>query len=242
MKRPTRANPTRIARIERAYGRQLSILARHVGDIVNGFEPGNVEQLPALTDLLRRYAEVLAPWARLTAEKMIRNVNQRDLESWRSNSLQISEGLRREILNAPTGEVMRQLLDSQVELITSLPLDAAKRVHEWTLKGLEDGTRASEVAGEIMRTGEVTASRAMLIARTETSRTATALVQARAVHVGSEGYIWATSKDGDVRPSHQKMNGKFVKWDSPPTLDNLTGHAGALPNCRCFCIPQIPPD
>jgi uncharacterized protein with gpF-like domain len=36
------------------------------------------------------------------------------------------------------------------------------------------------------------------------------------------------------------MEGKFVRWDEPPTLDNLTGHAGALPNCRCRPEPVIP--
>jgi hypothetical protein len=30
-------------------------------------------------------------------------------------------------------------------------------------------------------------------------------------------------------------------WDSPPTLDNLVvGHAGALPNGRCWPEPVIP--
>ncbi|MDR8377773.1 phage head morphogenesis protein, partial [Acinetobacter baumannii] len=54
------------------------------------------------------------------------------------------------------------------------------------------------------------------------------------------GYIWRTSEDGDVRPSHKAMNGKFVAWNSPPTLDNLKGHAGCLPNCRCYTEPVIP--
>ncbi|MDR0067994.1 phage head morphogenesis protein, partial [Acinetobacter sp. 11520] len=29
-------------------------------------------------------------------------------------------------------------------------------------------------------------------------------------------------------------------WDNPPTLDNLKGHAGCLPNCRCYPEPSIP--
>jgi SPP1 gp7 family putative phage head morphogenesis protein len=135
---------------------------------------------------------------------------------------------------------MRRLLDEQVTLIKSIPLDAAKRVHRLTLEGIENSGRASEVAKEIMRSGEVAKSRATLIARTETSRTATVLTQARAEHIGSDGYVWRTSGDSDVRPSHRRMNGKFVPWNHPPTLDNLTGHAGALPNCRCYPEPVIP--
>jgi len=236
MKKPTRTNPTRIIKAERIYGRQLSRLARNIGDIVSSFEI-NPETVPTITNMLRAYAEALAPWARVTANKMLSEINNRDLDAWRNNGLQISEALRRDILNTPTGEVMRALLDQQVDLITSLPIEAAKRVHELTLKGLETSSRAAEVAREIMRTGEVTESRALLIARTETSRTATVLVQARAVHVGSEQFIWRTSGDGDVRRDHKKLNGKAFRWDSPPVADERTGARalpGAIYNCRCW--------
>jgi hypothetical protein len=88
---------------------------------------------------------------------------------------------------------MRELMAEQVDLITSLPIKAAQRVHKLTIEAMSDGTRAAEVAQEIMRTGHVTESRAKLIARTETSRTVTAMTQTRAEYVGSQGYIWRTA-------------------------------------------------
>nr|WP_246374794.1 phage minor head protein [Pseudochelatococcus contaminans] len=130
----------------------------------------------------------------------------------------------------------------QVRLITSLPSEAAQRVHDLTIEGITQGTRASEIAKKIMEAGDVTASRANMIARTEVSRTATLLTQARAEYVGSDGYIWRTSGDSDVRPSHKAMNGKFVRWSELPELDGMVGHAGALPNCRCYPEPVIPDD
>jgi uncharacterized protein with gpF-like domain len=51
--------------------------------------------------------------------------------------------------------------------------------------------------------------------------------------------LWRTARDGDVRASHKAMEGKQVDWNRPPTLDGMTGHAGSLPNCRCFCQPQF---
>ena len=84
--------------------------------------------------------------------------------------------------------------------------------------------------------------RANTIARTEISRAASVFVQSRAENLGSEGYTWRTSGDIDVRPSHKEMNGKFVYWNKPPTLDRMTGHAGCLPNCRCYPDPVIPLD
>jgi SPP1 gp7 family putative phage head morphogenesis protein len=191
--------------------------------------------------MLGKYAEALAPWAAQAAEQMLADVNHRDEQAWRSLAVEMSHALREEIRNAPTGQLMQALMAEQVTLIQSLPLEAAKRVHELTIAGLEDSTRASEIAKEIMRSGEVAESRATLIARTEVARSASTLTQARAEHIGSEGYIWRTSGDGDVRESHKHMNGKFVRWDAPPTLsDGTTTHAGQIFNCRCYPEPVIP--
>lgn len=171
---------------------------------------------------------------------MVAEVAQRDERSWFKIADQMGEALRKEIRDAPIGQVMRARQAEQVTLITSLPREAAERVQHMTREGIVKGWRPDRIAAEIMKTGDVTLARATLIARTETGRTSTLLTQARAEHVGSPGYIWTTAQDSDVRASHKAMSGKFVAWDAPPTLDGLTGHAGALPNCRCFVSPVIP--
>lgn len=198
--------------------------------------------MPSVSQLLRRYAEALQPWAEATASRMVGEVNEQDEVAWRRLSKELSAGIRHELLNTPTGELTRALLSEQVTLIKSIPLEAAQRLHDLNLKRLEDSRRASEIVSEIMRSGEVAAGRARTIARTETSRVASTFTQARAQQVGSTGYIWRTAHDSDVRHSHKKMNGKFVPWDQPPTLDGLTGHAGCIPNCRCYPEPVIPDD
>ncbi|SEI98742.1 phage putative head morphogenesis protein, SPP1 gp7 family [Azotobacter beijerinckii] len=238
--RKKKRNPVRTSRPEREYQRALTQVARQVGMIISGFPPGDPEAYPTIERILRQYSDTLHDWAIATASRMIADVNQQDRKAWVLRAQDMAKALRDEILNADTGVAMRGLLAEQVTLIKSLPLEAAKRVHELTLKGIEDSTRASEISQEILRSGEVSASRAMLIARTEVSRTAATLTEARAKAVGSEGYIWRTSHDGAVRESHKEMEGKFVPWSSPPTLDKLTGHAGCLPNCRCWPSPVIP--
>lgn len=229
-----------INRAERIFGTQLTKVAHQVGMIVNGFNPGDPAHLPSMMDMLRRYADVLTPWAMQTAARMLTEVDQRDIAGWRAMAGEISEEVQREILSAPTGQLFKKMQAEQVELIMSIPLEAAKRVHELTIAGLEDSTRAKEIAAEIVRSGDVAKSRAMLIARTEVSRAAGNFKQARAKAIGSEGYIWRTSSDGAVRHSHKAMSGKYVRWDSPPTLDKMTGHAGSLPNCRCYADPVLP--
>lgn len=223
------------------YERSLKQVARQVGSIVNGLAPGGiVKSLPDLVEALGRYGDLLVPWAKAVASTMIAEVANRDEKAWYELARESGQTLRRELREAPTGEAMRQLLGEQVHLIKSIPLDAAQRVQSLAMEAMLDGSRASEVAKEIANSNNVSTSKAMLIARTETSKASSTLTEARAVHVGSEGYFWRTAHDGDVRPSHKAMEGKFVRWDEPPTLDGMVGHAGCFPNCRCWAEPVLP--
>lgn len=206
-------------------------------DAFPAMDAGVLEELAAL---LEAYAESLTPWARRTAAKMLHEVNVADLGAWRALGERIGAQLRKDIMGAPIGDVFHRLMEEQVALIRSLPIEAAQRVHDMTIKGLEDSTRYAEYAKAIEESGEVTRSRAILIARTETSRTASSLMESRALYVGSPGYTWETADDADVRPSHKEMQGKFVAWDKPPTLDKMTGHAGCFPNCRCWSRVVLP--
>ncbi|MGI4942971.1 MAG: phage minor head protein, partial [Janthinobacterium lividum] len=190
------ANFARARNAEVQYGRQLRKIAAHIGHLVGGFdldEPG----MPDLIERsLRRYAEVLRPWAERVGRRMVEDVSNRDRIAWRTHAQEMGKALRQEIATAPTGAVLQEAMARQIHYITSLPLDAAERVHKLTLQGISEGTRAADVAREIARSGEVSKARAMLVARTEVSRTATLLTQARAQHVGSTAYVWRTSHDG----------------------------------------------
>lgn len=239
-RRPKRP-PPQTGKIERQYERQLRKIARHVADIIAAFPAGDPAHEPFVRRALEQYADTITGWATMTAQQMLDAVNRMDENAWRARTHEMAHWLRDELRSAPTGELMRARLAEQVSLIRSIPLDAAQRVHDWTLTGIEDATRAKEVAREIQRTNEVSASKATLIARTEVARTASKLTEARAVSVGSEGYIWRTVNDGNVRDSHKDMDSKFVRWDTPPTLsDGTTTHAGQIYNCRCYADPVIP--
>lgn len=225
---------------EESYARRLRSLARAVGSIVSGIAPDGLSSAVEAAAALRRYADGLAPWARSVAESMVSEVAARDERSWFRAASHMRRALKDEIRTAPTGAVMQARMREQVRLITSLPVDAAEHVHARALEGISEGWRADRIAAEILRTGDVTKSRADLIARTEVGRTSTLLTQARAEHVGSTHYVWRTSEDEDVRRSHRALAGKVIAWSEPPTTDGLVGHAGTLPNCRCYCEPVIP--
>lgn len=193
-------------------------------------------------DRLDRYADLIEPWAEAVSSRLMSTLELSDDAMWRDRSVAISAGLR-DIMNSGTGQVTRSIIDEQVKLFKSLPLQAADRVydiHNEAIDAVVKGRRSSELTAEIMRTGEVTEARARTIARTEVGRASTALTQARSTAIGSPGYIWRTAEDSDVRHSHAQMEGKYVAWASPPTLDGMTGHAGQFPNCRCYPEVVIP--
>ena len=239
-----------------SYGAQLRGLARQITRIIQAFAPQTPEepyqpgQVARIEQALARYAEAIAPWARTTAMRMVGEVNRRNKTSWRLYTEGMGRVLRQELQNAPIGLAVQQLMAEQVDLITSLPIDAAQHVHENVLRSLSLAGRPREQVGEIQEaliesyptaTEAWLRQRAMLIARTETARVASVLTQARAQYVGAESYVWKTAGDWKVRPSHQRLNGSVQQWSDPPLSDlpDYHSHPGQIFNCRCVALPIV---
>lgn len=223
----------KVRRAETSYAIQLRRIARFVDDIVRQFEPGSAEAAVQIQQMLERYAELLRPWALSAGQRMIVEVARRDEQAWFKASQAVGRELRREIRETPIGNQVRRLLEDQVLLITSIPLDAAERVQQLTREYLSGGRRYAELVPMIQQTGQVTINRATLIARTETAKAASALTQARARYVGAEAYVWRTARDRDVRAAHKRLEGTIHRWDTPPIAEEggQRHHPGEFPNC-----------
>lgn len=161
---------------------------------------------------------------------------------YRSLIGEINEGLKQDIESQVLSNAM---------LIKTLPSDVAKKVvediEEYTLRG-ERATTIAQIIRE--KTDQHARASARLIARTEVSKTTTALTRARSENLGLMWYIWRTAQDGDrVRKSHRIMEGVLVNWNNPPSPEQLVGekdvgnyHAGEIWNCRCYPEPLISAD
>jgi SPP1 gp7 family putative phage head morphogenesis protein len=241
-----RANGKRFERYLAAMGREIRKIVGNVKD---------VEGADAAVARLRRYERAMAGWADETARKMVTEadkINARDWVNWdkaqraeyvrgrKERGELISKALRRERLTQPQNEMIQALTKEAAGYIKSVPERVRQEIVDKAEELRNGGIRSEEFVSYVQSRGGVSESRARLIARTEVSRATTILTQARAESVGSTHYIWQTAEDGIVRDSHREMNGFTVAWNDPPTLDGLTGHAGALPNCRCIALPIIP--
>jgi SPP1 gp7 family putative phage head morphogenesis protein len=243
-KRETEKERQRFARSKLAegqYARQLQMVARQIDALVRGLQPDDEAGLAVLNATLRRYADVLRPWARSAARIMLENVLRKDLRNWRQQTRQFSAALRQEIETAPTGAALRQLMDQQVDLITSLPIEASRRVHRLAYESMVDSTRADTLKEDIMRTGAVTESRAKLIAFTEVGRATSTLTMVRAQHLGATHFVWETARDYKVRKRHRALQGKVFRWDDLPVTGENGERSlpGAIYNCRCFARPVL---
>jgi SPP1 gp7 family putative phage head morphogenesis protein len=230
---------------EKQYSRNLLSVARQIQALITGHAPdGTVKDTQSLIYSLYKYAELIEPWASAVAGYMLADVSRRNEKAWRQHGADIGRELRHVIKDTPVGIEMRSMLKENVKLIKSLPTKAAENVHAMVQEGIVKGTRSTTIAKEILESSSVPVWRAKLIARTEVSRAAVTLTQARAQAIGSQGYIWRTVGDADVRPDHKAMEGVYVPWGKPPSFSHEPTlgpyHAGAGPNCRCFPSPIFP--
>jgi SPP1 gp7 family putative phage head morphogenesis protein len=241
MLRRQRAHFERVRRAELGYAQRLRNISRTVSRLIDAFTIGDQAQLPDMIDILNRYSYIIRPWAETVGAKMIAEVSRRDANAWFKTSRDIGVYLRDMIENAPIGHVIRGLLDDQVELITSIPIEAGRRVQEHTMDFVAGGKRYDELVELIHDTNDVTVNRATLIARTETAKAQSAIVEARARHIGSDQYIWRTMMDSAVRPMHRGLEGTVQSWDDPPEAEanGEHHHPGNFPNCRCYAEPLL---
>ncbi len=237
---------------ERQFYKQLRKVAAASGHIVEQHIQGHkLLDENRMQEELIRYSNKLTPWAERQAAKMLEQVQKSNKRAYQIKSKVIGKALNLGVVEKEVGDVAFRLMNEQVGLIKSIPIEAGLRAQKLAFEAVLAGTRAeanqdtiAEIERQLGLTTEVATSRALLIARTETARANAAINQSRAMAVGSGQYRWHNSGDEAVRPSHKyyrgsrKLQGMIFSWDNPPTLtDGMKGHPGTFPNCRCFAEP-----
>ena len=125
---------------------------------------------------------------------------------------------------------MQESIDTNVGLIKTIP----RRFNEGLTKRVEKVFAESpfdQQALKKMLKDEYKSSGYNLrrITRDQTSKQIGALTRIRHEQLGIEGYMWLTSEDERVRPTHVNYNRKWFRWSNPPP----EGHPGFPIQCRC---------
>lgn len=170
--------------------------------------------------------------ARIAAER-----NLRDTDSKLINSIRSAIGVNISAALSKEGAIQRAVkaaITENIELIKSIPVKYFDRLETIVRKNFETGMRYETIVEKIKEVGNVTESRAKLIARDQTSKMNSSFNQVRQTDLGIDKYIWQTSDDERVRPEHVEHEGKTFRWSEPPAN---TGHPGEDIQCRCVAIP-----
>jgi SPP1 gp7 family putative phage head morphogenesis protein len=145
--------------------------------------------------------------------------------------------------NGPLLESMQSATRENIALIKTVPGQYLDRVKETVTNGWAQGMRWETLVKQIEHDGDVTETRAKVIARDQTAKLNSAFNQERQQQIGIEKYEWSTSADERVRESHREVHGKVFRWDEPgPVAGSVDGepcHAGFDIQCRCVALPVI---
>ena len=130
-----------------------------------------------------------------------------------------------------------QLRDWNVSLITKAGQAYVADVQNVLDDPASWGLRVEELAAKLVERGNVSESRAELVARDQTLKMNGALSRSRQQSAGITEYIWSTSRDERVRPTHVANEGQRFSYTAPPPE---TGNPSDDIQCRCVAIPYVP--
>ena len=236
---------------ERKYSNMIDRLLREVERKIEGLtDPNDIIRTLKLIAMSPQFAR-LCEEAALNIATMTA-VGQK--ATWRAAAASSSQGraiykaLKAETTNTLLGQAIQDIVIENSKLIKTVPRDMAERFSKLAQQRWSEGVRPSSITKEMLAEAKhLREFEARRIARTESAKASTALVQSRAEAMNLDFYIWRTARDGDrVRESHQIMEGVICRWSDPPNPERLAGvrsynsyHAGGIFNCRCIALPVI---
>jgi len=228
--------------LERLVKRLKNDINTNIIPVLRSFEPEYVNDAYARTleevfDNLRRGYIGIAVEARSVSDTFVSGANNANKQRFYSAiESAIGVDLSTIIQNEGLEDILVATTRENVGLIKSIPDEYFKKIETLVFTGTTQGNTAGSMIKEIQRIGKVTAKRAKLIARDQSSKLNSALSQQRQQNLGVTEYVWRTAGDERVRDNHRSKNGRTFRWDSPP---KDTGHPGQDIQCRCVAQPII---
>lgn len=238
-------------KIEKQFTHYLMRIVKDISQLFNG-----VKSPREACDLITKYADSkqFNNLVDTSVKKMVTHLYVGEKQTWRQAAAESIQGkaiyqeLRRETSNTYMGMIIDKIVQDNANLIKTIPSltvrrDLTKMIQELQMKGMRPEEITDRIAGKCPG---LLAYQIRRIARTESSKAASALTNARCDVMGIHWYEWSTCEDERVRDSHAHMNGILCRWSDPPAPEQLAGqastghyHPGNIYNCRCIALPVI---
>jgi SPP1 gp7 family putative phage head morphogenesis protein len=270
-----RKTPTLVHRFEREMTRlgrqQFDHMARLYRErLIPSIAPQKTSFFDADEDELRRIQQLL---------DMLSNDGQRDFSRAeierriRGIMNQLDSSVRSTLENTFGLQTIGSVFDREIESIINRTVGktatdfkisndrTARLLNERITSGLVAGERHQSIAKGIssLISGDsdervAATNRAKFIARNTVSRSLGEINKVRQVNNNIPLYMWQTSEDERVRPTHQDLNGKVFSWEGTVVVGGKTYHPASDPgynggaptipgmpyNCRCVGLAYVP--
>lgn len=133
------------------------------------------------------------------------------------------------------GPIVDGFVSENVALIKNISTKVADDIGAAALRAVTEGTLHKNLAKEIGERFGMAANRSRLIARDQVGKLYGQINIARQRELGGDRFIWRSSNDSRVRPSHQALDGQSFKYTDPPS----EGFPGQPVLCRCTAEPDF---
>lgn len=140
-----------------------------------------------------------------------------------------------------TEKLIDGFVETNVELIKSIPSEYYKNAKARILENIKGGMRVEELAEDLEARAHITESRATLIARDQTGKLYGQVNKERQKNAGIMTYVWRTVGDNRVRDAHAALEGQEFTWGQPPVTNDAgeTNEPGEDYQCRCTGEPVL---
>ena len=224
-------------------------------NLVDAVAISDDDYINSLIEVLASIAgERIEERAKLLATRFVSKVHYQNKTQFTRNfknafDIDLSSIVEKEIL----GDTLAVAIQQNVELITSIKNDFINDIGSNVFTNYKKGFRHGELINEIRERGNVSYSRAKLIARDQTAKVNADFEEERNKKLGFDIYKWKGTADARERDSHRALNNMLCKYSDPTVYSDdegktwkkrtsikaFIGKCGEDYQCRCLAIPYI---
>lgn len=224
-------------------------------NLVDAVAISDDDYINSLIEVLASIAgERIEERAKLLATRFVSKVHYQNKTQFARNfknafDIDLSNIIEKEIL----GDTLAVAIQQNVELITSIKNDFINDIGSNVFTNYKKGFRHGELINEIRTRGNVSYSRAKLIARDQTAKINADFEEERNKKLGFDIYKWKGTGDARERDSHRVLNNMLCKYSDPTvysddegktwkkrkSIGGYIGKCGEDYQCRCLAIPYI---
>jgi len=225
-------------RILKAYKAELETDAEDLNDLsVSMMQYAGALSLVEIEKLTQQVANSINLWNFENAQKALDKISQtRRIPVVNAKKIVPEIQANMKLWAKTNASLIKQIVMEEADVISdAMLLEVRKDVAAIVEGAVTEGQALRTISKRIKEATGVTTNKAKFWARDQTAKLNRDVNKTRIQNAGMPGYVWITSEDGRVRPSHAAKHGQYFVWGETD-ID-----PGDEENCRCYASPVFGP-